>query len=411
MENLLKVLVAGRSKPVIQLLARVIAKREFEVTCRHISNGHSDPLYGLDPTPDLLVFHLSDRGEEELNSLLERPATERPATLVIGTAENSACVRAAWKAGVCDYLEDPVREADLFESIQVICKELRDSDFRQEGSLISIVGGKGGSGGSFLAANLAHIMTVSSELRVALIDLDAQFGSLARYLDLSPQHGLIRTLDMVEHLDRVAVEACMTKHKSGLSLLGPLEDEIILARDIPIDRFSRLLDLMKESYERVVVDQPCRYDEMSAAVYERADHILLIVQQDLANLRNAARLQNVLLRHLAVPKDRITIVVNRYEKNAAIELVDIARSMKVDKSALAVVPNSYRHVDESITFGVPILERARHSSVTKALMTLESRLADVTESAPRGVLSRAISQLVGKTCNGLGIKWNRAEAA
>lgn len=411
MENTLKILIAGRSKSAIQSLARGIAKPDFEVTCRHISNGHSDPLYGLETFPDLLVFHLSELGEEELSGLLERPATERPATVVIGPAKNTACVRAAWKAGVYDYLEHPVNAVDLLESIQVICNEGQERDLRQAGSLITIVGGKGGLGASFLAANLAHIMTVSSDRRVALIGLDAQFGSLAPYLGLSPKHGLIRTLNMVEHLDQVAVEACMTKHKSGLSVLCPLEEEMILAGDIPVDRFSHLLDLMKESYDQVVIDQPCRYDEMSAAVYERADHILLIVQQDLASLRNAVRLQNVLLNHLAVSKDKITIIVNRYEKTAVIALVDIARSMNVDKSVLAVVPNSYKHVDASITFGVPIFEQARPSSVTRALMRLESRLDNVTENAPQGALSRAISQLIGTTCNGLGIKWNRPEAA
>jgi pilus assembly protein CpaE len=410
-ENLLKILVAGRSKPAIQALARAIASPELEVRCRHISNGHSDPLYGIEQFPDLMVFHLSEFGEEELASLLERPSSERPATLVIGPAENTICARAAWKAGVYDYLEAPINEADLRESVRAVCTELQDRNLGQEGRLISVISGKGGSGSSFLAANLAHLMTISSELQVALIDLDMQFGSLAQYLNLPPKHGLIRSLDMVEHLDHVSVEACMTKHKSGLSLLSPLENEIILTRDIPIERFSYLLDLMKNSYDRVIIDQPCRYDKLSTAVLERTDHILLVVQQDLANLRNAMRLQKALLSRLAFPRDNITIVVNRYEKNAAIELADIARSMNVDKAALAVVPNSYKHVDESITFGVPMLEHAPHSSVTSALMALKSRLTGAPESSPHGILSQTLFQLAGKTCDGLGIKRTRPEAA
>ena len=391
----MKALITGRSKPAIKLLARVIADSEYEIACRHISNGHSDPLYGLSSLPDVLVFHLSQLGEEELFSLLEHPLDQRPSTLVIGPAGNTTCMRIALKAGVCDYLEEPITRVQLLESMNRIRKQHLHAAGRSESRLISIAGSKGGSGVSFLAANLAHIMTVSSALRVAMMDLDLQFGCSAQYLGVSQQHGLVRALDVAEHLDPFTIDAFMTKHQSGLSLLGPLEDEILLRQDIPTDRFARLVDLIRATYDRVVIDQPRQLDDMSIAVYERADHILLVMQQELANIQDAARLQNILLCELKIPRERITLMLNRYDKTGAVELSDIAKTMNVDKSAIALIPNSYQDVAESTMGGVPMLEHAPDSPVTKALMALEKRLAGEDERDSRSIFARARSQLMG----------------
>jgi pilus assembly protein CpaE len=229
---------------------------------------------------------------------------------------------------------------------------------------------------------------------VALLDLDLQFGSLGQYLDITPQHGLMHALDMADQLDDVALDAYMAKHKSGVSLLGPLQEELVLARDIPLDRFGRLLDLLKENYDCTVVDQPRQIDDVSAEVYERADHILLVMQQELANVRDANRLRQILLRDLAIPEDRVTIVVNRYDKNLPVELADISRSLNVEKSQMVLVPNHYKNVAESMNVGIPMLDHARSSSVTKALLALQIQLSGKTQEQPTGLFSKAFSNIM-----------------
>jgi pilus assembly protein CpaE len=391
----LKVLISGRDKKALEDVAGVINSRELEMSVRHINNGHPDPLYGIQEEPELLVFVMGEAGEDELQCLVNRPAAARPATLVLGPGGNTKFMRLAIKAGARDYLELPMDPAELIEAVDRVRREVLQKTVRCDGSLIAVVSAKGGAGASFLAMNLAHMMAENSKLHVALLDLDLQFGSLAQYMDLRPQHGLMKALDMAEHLDAVAADAYMAKHKSGVSLLGPLQDEIILSRDIPVDRFGRLLDLLKENYDRTVADLPRQIDEMSAAVYERADKILLVVQQELANVRDASRLRTLLMRELAVPSDRITMVVNRYEKSLPVELADICKSVGVEKDELVTVPNHYKNVAESINVGVPMLEHARGSSVTKALMSLEHQLGDGREQERRGLFSRTFTNLMG----------------
>jgi pilus assembly protein CpaE len=390
------IMVAGRSKTAIGALEKKLQSTKYNVSQRFISNGHSNPLFGVGEWPDILVFHLSTLSEDEINSLLENPAELRPATIVIGPANNMKCIRMAMQAGVRDYLEEPLNDQELQNSLDRICAELQAKDIQEnESAMTAVVSTKGGCGASFLAANLAHIIASDSLDRVALLELDLQFGSLAQYLDLHPKHGLVTALDMADQLDAVALDAYMAKHQSGLALMSPLDEEILLTRDIDATRFSRVLDLLKESYSRIIVDLPRQIDELSADVYERADHILMVTQQEIASVRDAARLRKLILTELDVPAERISVVINRYDKSSAVELKDIARSMGVDKESFILVPNSYKSVAESINIGVPMLDHARNSSVTKAIMAARNQIEGRNAANDKSVVGRVLSNLIG----------------
>lgn len=390
----IKILIAGRDKDALTSLEENLPGLGCEISIRHISNGHADPLYGLPDLPDLLIFHVDESNEAELACLVERPAELRPTTLVVGPGGNTHLMRMAMKAGAVDYLEDPASKEELAETLEQLKKSLaiRTTD---EGRLIAVVSAKGGSGASFLSANLGHMMAKVSKKNTALLDLNLQYASLGQYLDLQCEHGLMQALDVIESLDETAMDAYMAKHKSGVSLLGPLPDEIVLTRDVPLERFARLIDQMKAHYDFTIVDQPRDLHEMSATVYERADRVLIVMQQELANIRDASRLREILLTEMAVPENRITVVVNRYDKKAPVELGDICRALNTQKSELVLVPNDYRDVAESMNIGVPMYDHSRGSAVTKALMKFEGRLTGVGRNAPKSRgLSRALSTLM-----------------
>lgn len=394
MANSLKILLAGRDKSALAALQSNIVDPRFEAEVRHISNGHADPLHGVPDLPDLLIFHMDISNEEELTCLVERPPELRPEVLVVGPQGNTKLMRLAMKAGASDYLEHPVAQQDIYEAVESVWKKLRYQVTEESGGLIAIVSAKGGSGSSFLSVNLAHIMAAELHLRVALLDLDMQFGTLGQYLDVRTQHGLLGALDMADDLDAVALDAYMAKHSSGVSLLGPLHEEIVLTRDIPLDRFRHLLDLSKDSYSYTIVDLPRQIDDVSAAVYERADRVVLVVQQDLANIRDASRLRKILTSQLAVPADRVMIVVNRHDKSNPVEVDDICKSLGVEKDDVMLVPNHYRDVVESVNMGIPMLEHARNSSVTTGLMNLASRISGRESTGKTGLFSKAVSTMI-----------------
>jgi pilus assembly protein CpaE len=388
-------MVAGRDKAQLGKLEAAISRPDFEVTCKHMSNGHADPLHGAMTLPDILVMQVGTGGEADLAEIAGQPGSMRPPTLVIGPAGSTACMRLAMQSGARDYLEMPVPAADVVASLERIRADLGERRPGGDGSLAAVVGVKGGAGASFVAVNLAHIMAAHSRARVALLDLDLQFSSLAQYLDLHPEHGLLQALDMGEQLDGVALDAYMTRHKSGLSMIGVLREEMVLTHDVPPERLGLLLDKMSANYNRVVVDLPRQVDDLAATVYERASHVLLVMQQEVSHLHDAVRLRTILVGQLGVPDDKLQIVVNRYDKNLQVELGDIRRALGGDDRELLLVPNQYRDVAESINVGVPMFDQHRGSAVTKALMQIEAHLAGGPgKAARRNVISRAFANLM-----------------
>lgn len=387
-----KILIAGRDKESLSTLARQLPSSNYDVAIRHINNGHADPLHDVADLPDLLIFHIDESHEAELNCLVERPAQLRPTILVIGPGGNTRLMRLAMKAGAIDYLEHPASALDVSHALYEVRKSFAHGDGETDGQLIAVVSAKGGSGASFVSANLGHMIKTVSDKSTALIDLDLQYASLGQYLDVRSEHGLMQALDVIEDLDATALNAYMAKHASGLSLLGPLKDEIVLTRDVPLDRLARLLELTKAHYDYTLVDQPRDLHDVSAAVYERADRVLIVMQQELANLRDASRLRQILMTELAMPEDRITVLLNRYDKKAALEVSDICRTVGVEKNELVMLPNDYRDVAQSVNIGVPMLDHSRNSAVTKALMRLESRLTGVAANpADTGLFSKAFA--------------------
>jgi pilus assembly protein CpaE len=374
----LKILVASRDKAALGSLAALIPTGAFDVTCKHVFNGHADPLYGVTDTPDIVIHQVGTSGETDLAEIGDQGATGRPPTIVIGPAGQTTCMRLAMRTGARDYLEDPVSPADLLASLERIQREIGDKQPARSSSLTAVVSSKGGSGASFIAVNLAHIMAAKPGSRVAIVDLDLQFSSLAQYLDLKPEHGLLQALDMGEQLDGVALDAYMARHKSGLAMIGVLEDEMVLTRDIPLERFVHLLNVVQKTFDHVIVDR-----------------VLLVLQQEIGNLRDAMRLRNILVRQLGMPEQKLEIVVNRYDKNFQVEVSDIKRALGYERD-LMLIPNHYRDVSESINVGVPMLDHQRNSPVTKALLQIEARLAGgpAGDSEPRSKLTRVFANLI-----------------
>jgi pilus assembly protein CpaE len=401
----INLMVAGRSKYDIVELGNALNIPDIEIQVRHMSNGISNPLHYAQSWPDILVFQLSDLGEEELSGLLDNPEGSRPHTIVIGPANNMGCMKLAMRAGARDYLEDPCNREELPASIARIQSDLAlapvssigGSKRPVIGKVTAMVSAKGGAGASFLAANLAHIGAVTnSDLKVALLDLDLQFGSLAQYLDIHVNHGLMEAVEMADQLDSLAVDAYMSKHSSGMRMLSPAEDEIILPRDIVHKQFGTLLDLLKSSYDHIVIDLPRQIDELSADVYEHADHIMIVTQQEVASIRDARRLHTLIRNELSISEDRFYLIVNRFNKNSVIEMKDISKSTGIELGNIIQIPNSYQSVAESINVGVPIYDHDKSSRVTRALQDLNSKLIgmDVEQKDPN-VVRRVLENLLG----------------
>ena len=373
----ISVLVSGREQPAAEAVMRILeGQPDLEIAPASSEVGHADPLFGLATQPDVLLCVLGSRWDETLRALTSRPAAQRPGTIVIGPAADSAIMRRSMQAGARDFFSPPVPHAELLAAVRMIGREKGSGGPVAKGMLTAVINAKGGSGASFLAANLAHITAVHKKAPVALIDLDVQFGALPLAFDLEQRNSLIEALNNANQLDPVALQGYMAKHDSGVHVLSAMSDQLPLPWEIQTDALAQILSLAMQTYDNVVVDLPRQIDPLTSLVLSQAARIGLVMQQSLAHVRDAKRLLRIITSSLSVPRDNLLLVLNRYSERDQVRIKDVEDT--VNPPAIALVPNDFRAVSESLNAGVPLFESARQAPVTRSLQELAAKLCGTT---------------------------------
>jgi pilus assembly protein CpaE len=388
----LRILLVSRRKDVIEHLEHVLVAAGFNPSRQLNNNGHVDPLHGVDSAPDLVILHLSHLWREELEAIAARSPDRRPALIVLGAANDMSVMRLAMQSGARDLIPDPINTADLLQAIQRTQEEHRRPAAVTAARISVFMNAKGGCGATLLACNVAHVLAAKSKQRTALLDLDLQFGAAPLYLDLYPRRGIAQALENLSHLDEVALDGYFAKHASGLNVLSHGADEPLAAGTISAGAVGQLLDVTLRSHEHVVVDMPRCVDAVTTSVMRRASQIVIVLQQSVTAVRDATRLVQWLRSDVGVAKDQLCVVVNRHEKSSEIGVEDIQKTLGCHAPAL--VPNDFKTVSECINSGTALLDYAGSASITRAVMTLETRLGGTSAQPGSGLIARTFSSLI-----------------
>ena len=271
--------------------------------------------------------------------------------------------------------------------------ELHSEHHDGSGRMVVVLNAKGGSGATFIASNLAHLSPTLGGEETAIVDMDFQYASLPHYLDVKPKRGLLEALANADEIDETAIGAYAVKHDSGLQVFAPMPDAQSAVDFNLADRMPKLLDIIKQRYDKVVIDLPRHLDEVSARVPQSADEVLLVMQQSLPAVHDAGRLKTVLVKELEIPEHHITVVVNRYTKNSTLDLDDLSKAL--DDEHLALIPNQYKLVAQSLDMGEPVVEQAPTSTVAKALVGLQGRVMGQRPRESRSFLAKTVMRLRG----------------
>ena len=140
------------------------------------------------------------------------------------------------------------------------------------------------------------------------------------------------------------------------------------------EHIDALLNLAVAQYDFVMIDIGRSLDAVTIKALDRARRVFPVMQMTLPFLRDAHRLLTV-FRSLGYAKEKIHMIVNRYERGSEITLDDVERVLGCDRPFL--IPNSYSAVAASVNHGQPMLDLARNNPVTKALQEFVQGLLPV----------------------------------
>jgi len=396
-----KVLLTSRNSASLSYLQQCLAQQsEFQAHARVITNGHTDPLYGVPFTPDVVVLRFDADHLAEISAWSGKDAGARPPLIVVGPGGQVDAMRLALRSGAKDYLSEPVSPSELIAALRQVCADTSRTTrgASAAGNVYAIVGAAGGAGTSFISVNVARALADESASTGGsapmLVDLDLNFAPLAHHLDLHPERGLLQAIEAVDGLDEFALSGFGARHRSGLRLMCSTAGPAVLSKDVAAEKFSKLLEVLTTHHQHVLVDVPHVLDNLTATVFSMATHIVLVLQQSVLHVRNAARLLSILKSELGVPPDRVRLVLNRYRKDALVEVEDVRRSLGID--TVLTVPGHYRSALESVDTGVPLYEIDRNSAVARSVGQIVATFTGENAAPRAGLLQRVLPNFLRK---------------
>jgi pilus assembly protein CpaE len=244
------------------------------------------------------------------------------------------------------------------------------------GKVIVVVSPKGGSGKTAVSSNLSVALAQQFPGRVAALDLDVQFGDMCVSMGLHPEHNLAEVAQSSQ-VDATTIKLFLTPYDPGLYVLcgarTPAEADTVTHEHV-----SRVIPLLAQDFEYVVVDTPAGLDDRTLSALDQATDILMVSSLDVTSIRSLRKAVEA-MDILNVTKQR-HFVLNRADAKVGINPTDAAEA--VGWPIVAMVPSA-REIPTSMNVGTPVVKLEPRSKVAKQMRQLTELFVPAADTHKR----------------------------
>jgi len=261
---------------------------------------------------------------------IERVRSLRPDLPQIVALESAGLplVRTLLRAGVADVASLPLAPEELLHAAIAVLEARTASEgaVTDTAPLVAVTRALGGGGSTTLVTHLAAAFAEQGS-EVCLFDLDVQFGRVVDVLGLQPKRNLTDLLEAGVRIDGEFLESVAARHSSGMAVVAAPRD-IIPLESVDAEPLHNALTIARQKYDCVFVDMPSNITNWSLSVLAGASSIVMVVEQNIASLRQARR-RLELFRSVDINDRAVSIVVNRVERRlfGSISLSDVEEAL------------------------------------------------------------------------------------
>lgn len=357
-----------------------------------------DALKGGDGCVALINFEPDPDQAAAAAMYLQQAFQNRLVVMALSSQTEPAFMLTAMRAGCTEFLPNPIPVQALQNAFLRVEQHFAQRDLtpHADGSVLVLLGAKGGVGTTTLGVHLATYLVQKHQKRVLLIDCRAQFGHVCIYLgmDGSDFH-FQEVVSNVNRLDSELLKSFVGRHSTGLHLLSS-PDVGQVARPVNPEDVTATLEFLRAEYDFVIVDCDDSADEISRAVISASSQVYVVATPDITAIRDLSRHVDDLTR--MGDAANIQVVINRYSSQFAVSLEDIEKAIRMPVSFN--IPNNYVELVRSANLGVPVTGDGKSGFTIELLNWAQSLVGSVAQE-PAPIYAASTPPRLWKTLKGL----------
>lgn len=154
------------------------------------------------------------------------------------------------------------------------------------GKTIVINSAKGGVGKTFMALNLAGLLSRLNK-KVLLIDLDLYSGGIGVSLNIKNNSSIFDLCEDIKNKRYQSFDHYLNSYNDNIDVIvAPTDPREAAKTDAAY--ISNILSYAKNKYDAVIVDTTHVFDAINVIALEKADHIITVFTNDLLDIKNTA---------------------------------------------------------------------------------------------------------------------------
>lgn len=377
-----RILIVDDAAPVREAVRRMLELEDDFLVVGEAANGEEAVIAARRLEPDVILMDINMPRMDGISAARAILAEVKTGIIMVSVEGDLDYLRRAMQSGGKDYLVKPFSPEDLAQAIRRVSREAAAAAGAppRRGRIITVFGTKGGVGRTTIAANLGVAMALgAADRRVALVDLDLEFGVLAQVLSLKPSSSIVDLCRLSEPVTPARVREVMVNHEDlNLSLLAAPPAPHLAAEVDGEGRAERgrnyveeILRALREGWDEVIVDTSAGFREASLAALDLADVVLLVTTPDIPALHNTAKALNILQHQLEYPAEKIRVIVNHADGGQGLGVDDVVQALNFP--VYLQLPSD-RAVAAAVNAGQSILGRRSKSPFGLAVGRLAEKL-------------------------------------
>jgi len=351
--------------------------------------------------PDVVIVSVEEPVVRALQTV-EAVADLLPQSPIVtySSIKDPASMRKAMLAGVSDYLITPVREEELINSVHSVLaqEERRQARISGEmdepvacGTVLTVFGAKGGIGKTTISTNLATALVQKTNQSVVVVDLDTRFGDVAILMDIPVERSIADLALPEEEINRELLQDCLYTHNTGVTIL-PAPVRPTDWRHIHAGHIERVVTLLAQTYDYVILDTPGTFNDIVARSLELATLVLLVATVDMASLKDTL-LAIDMLRSWNYPQEKVKLVINATNEASNVQPQEVKRML--GREVFWSIPYD-RNISTSTQLGMPVVVTKPNAKASESLIEMAYALSGVRQQQQQQEQKQGTKGLLGR---------------